>query len=190
MRGFRVGTFGEPVFIVSRFDASAAEGGERIPPAEAAFRADGWFSGPMDKWALFDLYAMIAGLWTSSRNVDAGTARAAVRRALEGGALVAYRIRHTYALGGAPLAEEEATASSPGAAKEENTWLEIELVDDDSPPKPVPFRKYRVELPDFSVREGMLDAHGRARITGVDPGTCKVTFPGLDADDWQLAGAA
>lgn len=48
---------------------------------------------------------------------------------------------------------------------------------DSDPPKPVPCKKYQVELPDQSIREGMLDANGQARLEDFDPGTCKVSFP-------------
>lgn len=33
----------------------------------------------------------------------------------------------------------------------------------------------------------MLDGKGMARIDPVDAGTCKVSFPALDARDWQPA---
>jgi hypothetical protein len=33
----------------------------------------------------------------------------------------------------------------------------------------------------------MLDSEGRARVDGIDPGTCKVSFPDRDAKDWKKA---
>ena len=71
--------------------------------------------------------------------------------------------------------------------REQKTWVAIELMDDSDPPKPVPFKKYRIELPDQSIREGMLDANGQARIEGFDPGTCKVSFPQFHGADWDQA---
>lgn len=67
----------------------------------------------------------------------------------------------------------------------EKTWIEILLVDDSNPPKPVPYRRYEVELPDGSVIRGTLDGGGMARITDIDPGTCKVTFPDFDENLWK-----
>ena len=68
--------------------------------------------------------------------------------------------------------------------KEKKNWIEIELVDDNG--KPVPGEKYRVTLPDgTTMDEGALDEKGRARIDGIDPGNCKVTFPNLDKDAWK-----
>jgi hypothetical protein len=61
--------------------------------------------------------------------------------------------------------------------KEENHWLEIELMSEDDPKTPVAFAKYVVELPDGSVVEGYLDEKGKARIDGIKKGDCKVSFP-------------
>jgi len=69
-------------------------------------------------------------------------------------------------------------------SKQKKSWIEIELVDEKS--KPVPGEKYRVTLPEGTVvAEGALDTKGFARVDGIDPGTCKVTFPNLDKDAWK-----
>ena len=68
---------------------------------------------------------------------------------------------------------------------EDKTWIEIELVDEDD--KPMPGEKYRVETPDGSVAEGTLNEQGVARIEGIDPGDCKITFPNLDQEAWERA---
>lgn len=64
-------------------------------------------------------------------------------------------------------------------------WIKIELVDEED--QPVPKEKYRIELPNGKPREGILDSKGFARIDGIDPGTCKITFPNLDKDAWEKA---
>lgn len=61
-------------------------------------------------------------------------------------------------------------------------WLEIELVDDLG--NAVPNERYRVTLPDGRVREGRLNAQGRARMEDVPPGVCEVGFPDIDAAEW------
>lgn len=75
----------------------------------------------------------------------------------------------------------------PNQTDEENkkkSWIEIELVDQDG--NPVPGEKYRVTLPDgTTLAEGSLDEKGRARVDGIDPGSCKVTFPELDKEAWE-----
>jgi len=101
----------------------------------------------------------------------------------------------------APLAAADAADSVPGkdasysAAQthkepkdeeeaEKKSWVEIELVDEEG--NPVPGEKYRIELPDGKIAEGTLDEKGFARVSGIDPGTCKVTFPRLDKDAWEV----
>ncbi len=83
-------------------------------------------------------------------------------------------------------------AAGPAAEKEEKpdvvdpkktSWVEIELVDDEG--LPVAFEPYRVQLPNGQTIEGTLDGRGQARIEGIDPGNCKVTFPDRDAKDWK-----
>jgi type VI secretion system secreted protein VgrG len=65
------------------------------------------------------------------------------------------------------------------------SWIEIELVDEEG--QPVPSEKYLIELSDGTKKEGMLDSEGHARVDGIDPGTCKVSFPNRDAKDWKKA---
>lgn len=66
-------------------------------------------------------------------------------------------------------------------------WLELELVEDDEPPRPAANERFEVVLPDGSRREGALDARGRARLDGLPAGRCEVRFPGRQATD--LVGA-
>jgi hypothetical protein len=42
-----------------------------------------------------------------------------------------------------------------------------------------------VTLPNGQEVRGVLDAKGAARIEGIDPGTCKVSFPERDKDGWK-----
>lgn len=67
--------------------------------------------------------------------------------------------------------------------KEELSWIEIEMVDEED--EPVPGEKYKITLPDDSVAEGTLDENGFARVEGFEKGTCKVCFPDMDAEAWE-----
>ncbi len=64
-------------------------------------------------------------------------------------------------------------------------WIVIELVDEDD--KPVPGEDYKITLPDGTEIEDSLDAKGRAKISGIGSGTCKVSFPNRDKEVWEPA---
>lgn len=70
------------------------------------------------------------------------------------------------------------------AGKEKKpSWIEIELLDQRD--KPVPHERYRVLAPGKKKIEGFLDDKGLARVSGIDPGNCTITFPDLDAASWK-----
>ena len=76
------------------------------------------------------------------------------------------------------------SAADSDQKEDKKHWVEIELVDQDG--KPVPGVKYAITLPDGStMAPGTTDDKGKARVDGIDPGTCKVTFPDLDKDAWK-----
>ena len=63
-------------------------------------------------------------------------------------------------------------------------WLEIELIGEDN--KPIPNEKYKVILPDGSIKEGNLDRDGWATLESSSFGDCEVTFPELDKTAWEF----
>lgn len=88
--------------------------------------------------------------------------------------------------------QQQAQAGKYGAVKlkpckpdpEKKSWIEIELVDEEK--QPVPGERYKITLPDGEkIAEGTLDEKGFARVEGIDPGTCKITFPDLDKEAWE-----
>jgi type VI secretion system secreted protein VgrG len=89
-----------------------------------------------------------------------------------------------------PAQQQAAEAPWHDATSEDNapkkSWIEIELRDKAG--KPVPGEPYRITLPDgTTLATGTLDHNGWARVDGIDPGTCKVTFPNLDKPTWRPA---
>jgi hypothetical protein len=155
-------------------EAAAAHVSEWFP--------EGW--GHEQNRTLAAICHALEGAFPDSGPPDARWLRGTVRKALRDGRLTAVRVDLPAPVWG--LEEEEpVTAKRPVAVAEEKTWIEIELVDDDEPPQPVAFAKYRILLPNGSPREGILDANGRARIEGIDPGECLVAFPELDERDWR-----
>jgi type VI secretion system secreted protein VgrG len=83
---------------------------------------------------------------------------------------------------GAP--DDKPSHKEPGD-KSKTGWIEIQLVDDAG--KPVAGESYEVEMADGTVASGTTGADGVARVSGIDPGTCKVRFPNLDKDAWEPA---
>lgn len=66
---------------------------------------------------------------------------------------------------------------------EKKHWVEILMLDKEG--NPVPGIAYRVRVPGGQVVEGSLDGKGRARVDGIDAGSCQIAFPGLDTDVWE-----
>ena len=82
----------------------------------------------------------------------------------------------------APPAPVQPPPTAPPA--EEPHWIEIVLLGEDE--EPLPGFRWRIELPDGEVREGKLDKRGRARLDDIPGGTCRVCFPELDQDAWEV----
>lgn len=81
------------------------------------------------------------------------------------------------------------SGAGPGeSGDEKKSWIEIELIDDEK--RPVPGARYLVTLPDETIAEGTLDEKGFARIEGITPGNCKISFPAFDQGCWKTAGAS
>ncbi|ARA91971.1 hypothetical protein AWN76_001515 [Rhodothermaceae bacterium RA] len=93
------------------------------------------------------------------------------------------------AAGREPAATSSAQQSTPGGPVEApppesvvTTWVEIELVDEKG--EPVGGEAYWIRTASGKAITGRLDRQGRARVRGIDPGSCEITFPDLNATDW------
>ncbi|MCH7704889.1 MAG: type VI secretion system tip protein VgrG [Planctomycetes bacterium] len=95
----------------------------------------------------------------------------------------------TYSGGAEPTPAEPAPEVGPQdfppteVDEKETTWIEIKLVDEEG--EPIPSERYKITLPDGTEKEGSLDANGKARVDGIEPGSCEITFPDLDASAWE-----
>jgi hypothetical protein len=189
MRGcFYLRTLLEEVWILVPGAGVTPPGGALlVPRAEAAFAVRSWLgrglSGRADRVAIVEA---LSGA-TAARSADDRALESRIAAALADGRLRAFRRQEP--LDAPTAAEGEAPSErrpSAGPA-EEKTWIGIELVEEDPPHRPIPYARYRIELPDQSVREGILDERGRAEIRGIDPGVCKISFPDRHRADWRAA---
>ena len=72
----------------------------------------------------------------------------------------------------------------PEEKPKKKSWIEITLVDMEG--KPVPGVRYRITPPvGDEPQEGTLNEFGQAGYYQIEPGTCKITFPDLDAEAWE-----
>ena len=69
--------------------------------------------------------------------------------------------------------------------EEEETWIEIELVDEAD--QPVVGERYWIRLPDGrTLAQGRTDENGIARVKGIkQEGECSICLPDLDTDAWE-----
>ncbi len=181
---WRVGSFPDEVWLARAFGGSIPASATLISPTKAAWRVNEWFlEGGHARQMLAEILEDVGAPKLMHPALGLEALRSQVRAALRAGSLRAFRI--AVKLSGAPLNVEPSRPKDVEPPLEKKTWIGIELMDDGNPPKPVPFKKYRIELPDQSIREGMLDGNGQARLEGFDPGACKVSFPQLHGPDWD-----
>lgn len=85
----------------------------------------------------------------------------------------------------ASAARKEKTFKESSGEKKEEKKNYVAIVLKDEADAPVAGERYQITLPDGSVTSGSLDEEGRAEVRGIDPGTCKITFPDLDEGAWE-----
>lgn len=165
-------------------DAAPPPDSDVLPAAQAAFWVR-WVleDGPKGRTALLEIAEALSGGFASHRS-GIEEALAIVKQGFADGRLKAFAQKHVG--GGKGPAEIDPPDIEP-PKEDKKTFVAVQLLSDEPEPKPVPFKRYRIVLPDESVREGQLDQFGRAVINDIDPGTCKVSFPDFDAADWKAA---
>ena len=155
-----------------------------------------WMSNPNNRQTIFEMHEDVRGAGaaeqleegpeeeTTARVIDwlAGTLR---RREL-----LAFRVPRRF-LGQSPSDSDakdgETVVTTPPRFDRDarKSWIEIELVD--SLGAPVANERFRLELPDGTFYEAMLDGQGRARVSDIDAGLCEINFPDRDASEWRAA---
>lgn len=67
---------------------------------------------------------------------------------------------------------------------EEQHWIEVQLFDPDG--VAMSTRRFSIEDPSGGPHAGSLDADGKTHVEPIDPGVCRVQFPGLEPQHWGI----
>jgi hypothetical protein len=177
---------GKDVLIVRRGGLRAGEGVLPVPHLQLAR----WLADLRNRPALHSLYAAVTGRpAVVSGSLDHGAVldhiTAAVAEAFHRGRLLVVGAPPAWSIIANPAAKKASDAVVSSNTKTKKTWIEIRLVNKKG--APVPGAKYRLKLTDGSIEEGTTDDFGSARVTGIDPGTCEVSFLEFDAKEWKKA---
>lgn len=189
---WRLNGVSETYQIVRRSDVPEKERIE-VNPHLASLYVDRWLADPFARQSMVEMYESVSGragaVATRLRGGDLHRyIKPGLTEAFRRGEFVLLRVPHHTIIPAKedkeeqPKEEEQQPSPEPPKKK---TWVEVVLVDEDD--NPVPNVRFELELPDGSKKSGNLDAEGKTRVTGIDPGTCKVSFPELDARDWEEA---
>lgn len=191
---WRLHGISESYQIARRFDVPASER-TGVNPELISLHIDRWLADPFAQQAMVEMYESVSGragsVATRLRGSDLHRyVKPELLEAFRRGDFLFKREPHLGIIPTArkkpdtPPASDEPSAPPPTRIASK-TWIEIALVDDQD--NPVPNERFRLELPDGTTRTGSLGGDGKARITGIDPGTCKVSFPDFDASEWAAA---
>lgn len=157
------------------------------------------FANPVTRRELLSLYQTLGGSLGSTPDLSRPAVQNQVvnkiNDALSQGRIVAFRQRAEGGVpnsggassggGGTPRTSPPPAppSSSSSSTEREKTWVEIQLVDEEG--TPIAGERYILKITDGSVREGTLDAAGKVSVRGIDPGTCTLRFPDLDAREYK-----
>jgi hypothetical protein len=73
--------------------------------------------------------------------------------------------------------------ASTQCSPQKTDWIEIVL--EDQKGVRIPNQEYLITAPDGTEYSGVLDGKGYARVDGITPGTCQVSFPRIDQSEWK-----
>ncbi len=144
-----------------------------LSPPQAAALLERALLRPHNPTELALLWAALAGTGNLRHSVITGAFRSGAWVLLpvsSGGAVV-------------PAARTEPVADQIREAKIVKTWIEMEVVDDLG--RPMAGQEYLCMLPNGAIERGALDAKGRVRFDGIEPGNCAFSLPALDEESWS-----
>lgn len=181
----------EYITLVAAAGASEEERKSAMNPERALPRLRlSLASGPsgMDRRFLFGILSEVDGLKGNMPLTPSGWLVDRVERAVRQGRLLAIASAFPSGSGIFTEAEPEAPAQTEAPVQDQElTWIEIQLLDFND--KPLAGHPYELELPDGTIRKGTVNAEGLARVTGIDPGQCKLTWKRQTVETYRLEEA-
>jgi hypothetical protein len=188
-RAWKLRRLGSEYLVVSRAEASRQALGKREPEFFSASQLRDWLESPHAD-VLWEMYEAVGGgrCWGPSMLQSAHERERLAERLADAfftGELVALPVERMLQDPRVKPRTPTDLFSKPPEPAKELTYVALEMVDEDG--NPASGLRYRITLPSGATREGTLSASGYARIDGVDPGSCKVSFPDLDASSWDKA---
>lgn len=169
---------------------ATSKGLATVNPHIASLSIDRWLADPETRSTMIDMFESVTGrdgsVAARMRGLDLHRyIKPQILETFRRGEFVLLRIPHLSII---PIKEDKPKEEQPQEEPAprpttKTTWVEIALVDGDD--KPVAGMKYLIELPDGTTRTGTLGDNGKARVEGIDPGNCTVTFPDLDGTEWE-----
>lgn len=190
---WRLKSGSESIVIVRRWDIFPEEA-MTLDQGRLISSIDGWLKDPLSRQVITEIDESLHGpSRPGAAKADGEALQQALKKRIEDAfkkrTIVGVAVPRNF-LTQSPQEQQAAVAAAPAppprpSTAKQTTWIEIELLDGQN--KPVPDQRYRIEVPDGTFREGNLDKQGKARVDGIDPGQCEVSFPDLDGSEW--AGA-
>lgn len=182
-RRFGFPGFAEIVWVLPEGVAHDEPWYEPLPWNAACRDLEDWSLDPAQHDLLRELHQAVFGApLVEPAGVPIHALVAPLDEAFRDGRLVAWALRPNAVTRPAALVTPKPQPLPKDTSK---TWIEIVLRDEDG--VPVANEPYRLTLPNGERRSGTLDARGFARVDGIDPGTCDVTFPRIDGREWRRA---
>lgn len=165
---------------------AGAEEGERVDPREAADVLASPFADPIEGMVL---RRAALDLTAGAPLREGHEALARLVGAVRTGVLVLLRVAPPRYRGPhKPVEAREEEDFDRPQQQLDTDWIEIQLLDEEG--RGISGQRYLVVLPDGRERRGFTDSLGSARLTRIPSGSCKVSFPDLDAKAWARGGTA
>ncbi|WP_437671190.1 hypothetical protein [Sorangium sp. So ce131] len=178
---------GDELLVVQPFEAPRPPHHDVLPSTFVLGYLERWLGDPDARRVLLDIHARLCGglslgVWAYDeveRDVRPVLVAALERRDL----VVLTRRPVSVPAPGEPVGTVPSERIPTGRPQEVGTTF-IEIVLMDQAGVPVAGGRFRITLPDGTVREGRLATNGFVRIDGIEPGECEIEFPDLDGREW------